>query len=189
MIAELLLVYWPQKFRDHANSGHGRVPMARSLPPLPRIALYAQCAGVPVAGVVVTSSSGTSMARLVTGSQSHSESPAVPKDSTGRSMGSGALYTGIVLVTGRDSGRLDGLELHAGRWAVERAEVHAVRSSFFEDARLFPPGSATLDCALLMRDIPVTWTAVKPAFPALGDHLAPAGDQLRNSTVSWLHPS
>jgi hypothetical protein len=33
-------------------------------------------------------------------------------------------------------------------------------SSFFGDARLFPAGSATLDCALLMRDIPATWTAM-----------------------------
>jgi hypothetical protein len=75
----------------------------------------------------------------------------------------------------RDSGRLDGLELRADRWVVEPAEVHAVRSNFFEDARLFPPGSATLDCTLLLRDIQVTWTAVKSAFPALGDQLAPTG--------------
>jgi hypothetical protein len=92
----------------------------------------------------------------------------------------------------RDSGRLDGLELHADRWVVEPAEVHAACSSFFGDARLFPPGSVTLDCALLMRDIPATWTALQPAFPAsatqkprevalhmspgqLGDDLAPDG--------------
>jgi hypothetical protein len=66
----------------------------------------------------------------------------------------------------RDSGRLDGLELSADRWVVEPAEVHVVSSSFFDDTRLFPPGSATLDCALLMRDIPVTWTAIRSAFPA-----------------------
>jgi len=60
----------------------------------------------------------------------------------------------------RDGDRLDGLELRAGRWVVEPAEVLAVSSSFFDDARRFPPGSATLDCALLMRDIPATWTAL-----------------------------
>lgn len=65
----------------------------------------------------------------------------------------------------RAGGRLDGLELRADHWAVEPAEVRAVRSSFFDNARLFPPGSATLDCALLMRDIPVTWTAIQPPFP------------------------
>lgn len=66
----------------------------------------------------------------------------------------------------RDGGRLDGLELRADRWVVEPAEVLAVRSSFFDDARLIPPGSATIDCVLLMRDIPVTWTAIKPTFAA-----------------------
>ena len=60
----------------------------------------------------------------------------------------------------RDGDRLDGLELRAGRWVVEPAEVLAVSSSFFGDARLFPAGSATLDCALLMRDIPATWIAM-----------------------------
>lgn len=61
---------------------------------------------------------------------------------------------------------LEGVELRAERWIVEPAEVHAVRSSVFDDARLFPPGSATIDCALLMRDIPATWTAFRPTFPA-----------------------
>jgi hypothetical protein len=77
----------------------------------------------------------------------------------------------------RDSGRLDGLELRAGRWAVEPAEVHAVCSSFFDDARLFPPGSATLDCALLMRDIPATWTAIQPTFPSATAPIQPASHQ------------
>jgi hypothetical protein len=68
--------------------------------------------------------------------------------------------------TRRGAGGYDGLDLRADRWAVEPAEVRAASSSFFDDARLFPPGSATLDCALLMRDIPATWTAIQPAFPA-----------------------
>ena len=66
----------------------------------------------------------------------------------------------------RISGMLEGVELRAERWIVEPAEVHAVRSSFFDDVRLFPPGSATIDCALLMRDIPATWTAFRPNFSA-----------------------
>jgi len=66
----------------------------------------------------------------------------------------------------RDSGRLDGLELRADCWVVEPAEVDSVCSSFFDDARLFPPGSAAIDCALLMREIPVTWNAIHPTFPA-----------------------
>jgi Uncharacterized conserved protein (COG2071) len=64
----------------------------------------------------------------------------------------------------RDSGRLDGLEMRADRWVVEPTELGGVCSSFFDDACLFPPGSATIDCALLMRDIPVTWTAIQPTF-------------------------
>jgi Uncharacterized conserved protein (COG2071) len=68
--------------------------------------------------------------------------------------------------TTRDSGRLDGVELRADRWVVEPTEVVSVCSSFFDDPRLFPPGSATIDCAVLMRDIPATWTAIQPTFPA-----------------------
>ena len=65
---------------------------------------------------------------------------------------------------GRDSGMLDGMELRTRHWVVEPAEVQTVCSTFFDDARLFPPGSAIFDCGLLMRDIPVTWTAIQPAF-------------------------
>jgi hypothetical protein len=66
----------------------------------------------------------------------------------------------------RDEGRLDCLKLRADRWLVEPVEVRAVFSSFFDDTRLFPQGSATIDCALLMRDIPATWTSCPPPFPA-----------------------
>jgi hypothetical protein len=72
----------------------------------------------------------------------------------------------------RDGGRLDGLELKADRWVVEPAEVISVCSSFFDDARLFPPGSAAIDCALLMREIPVTWNVIQPTFPARSTTLA-----------------
>lgn len=60
----------------------------------------------------------------------------------------------------RDGGRLDHVELRADRWRVEPVEVHAVRSSFFDDPHRFPPGSAVLDCALLMRDVPAAWHAL-----------------------------
>ena len=62
----------------------------------------------------------------------------------------------------RDARRLDGVELRTDRWRVEPVEVRAVRSSFFDDPRMFPPGTAILDCALLMRDIPATWIALEP---------------------------
>ncbi|WP_435975567.1 DUF2071 domain-containing protein [Streptomyces sp. Qhu_M48] len=56
------------------------------------------------------------------------------------------------------SGRhLDGMELHTDAWHVEAGLVRSAASSFFDDPDRFPPGSATLDCALVMRDVPVGW--------------------------------
>lgn len=56
------------------------------------------------------------------------------------------------------SGRhLDGMELHTDAWHVEAGRVRSASSSFFEDPDRFPPGSATLDCALIMRDVPASW--------------------------------
>jgi hypothetical protein len=56
----------------------------------------------------------------------------------------------------------DGMELRTDAWKVEPVRVRAARSSYFEDPSYFPPGSATLDCALLMRDVPVRWHALDP---------------------------
>jgi hypothetical protein len=61
--------------------------------------------------------------------------------------------------------RLDGLELRTNAWQVDPVRVTEVRSTFFDSADHFPPGTATLDCALLMRDIPVTWHAHQPLRP------------------------
>lgn len=63
---------------------------------------------------------------------------------------------------GRRAGRLEGLELHTDDWHVQPVEVENVRSSFFDDPERFPPGSATLDHALLMRDLRATWTPLPP---------------------------
>jgi len=57
------------------------------------------------------------------------------------------------------AGEYDGLELHSEEWRVEPLEVERVESSFFSDAKVFPPGVLTFDCALLMRDIPHEWRA------------------------------
>lgn len=56
-------------------------------------------------------------------------------------------------------GAYDGLELRSSTWQVEPLAVTRVESSFFEDRQLFPAGSATLDCALLMRRIAHEWRA------------------------------
>jgi hypothetical protein len=57
---------------------------------------------------------------------------------------------------------LDGLELGTDAWRVDPVEIGAVRSTFFDDQDRFPPGSAVLDCALLMREVPVTWRRLPP---------------------------
>jgi Uncharacterized conserved protein (COG2071) len=56
-----------------------------------------------------------------------------------------------------DAGRLDGLSLKTKTWTVEPLEVDHVFSSYFMDEKRFPKGSATFDCALLMRDIEHEW--------------------------------
>jgi hypothetical protein len=51
----------------------------------------------------------------------------------------------------RDPRRFQGLELRCHRWQVEPLAVSAVKSSYFDDQTVFPPGSIEFDCALLMR--------------------------------------
>ena len=57
----------------------------------------------------------------------------------------------------RDPDRFDGLELRSRYWQVVPFTVEHVETSFFGNAALFPPGSATFDCALLMRGIAHEW--------------------------------
>lgn len=60
----------------------------------------------------------------------------------------------------RDPSRFDGLELRCKRWAVRPLAVESVQSSFFDDTAKFPPGAASFDCALLMRDIAHEWRSL-----------------------------
>lgn len=53
--------------------------------------------------------------------------------------------------------RFDGLGLKTSGWKVEATTVDHAASSFFDDAVLFAEGTAELDCALLMRRVPVRW--------------------------------
>lgn len=57
----------------------------------------------------------------------------------------------------RTPGDVETLELQTTAWRVEPVRVTAARSSYFEDESVFPAGSAVLDHALLMRNVPVTW--------------------------------
>ena len=61
--------------------------------------------------------------------------------------------------TRHEKNSFDGLELHCPQWELTPLEVEHVESSFFEDERLFPPGSAQFDSAFLMRNVPHEWHA------------------------------
>ena len=71
------------------------------------------------------------------------------------------------------SGRhLDGMELRTDAWRVEAGRVRSAASSFFDDPDRFPSGSATLDCALVMRDVPVSWWPLPAMASERGTQLA-----------------
>jgi uncharacterized protein YqjF (DUF2071 family) len=55
-------------------------------------------------------------------------------------------------------GRLDEVRLRAATWAVRPVTIAQMRSSVFDDAVRFPPGTCTLDSALLMSNIAARWT-------------------------------
>ena len=63
---------------------------------------------------------------------------------------------------GNDPEKLDGLELRSFGWKVEPLEVERIESSFFDDPRRFPAGSARFDSALLMRGIDHEWHEREP---------------------------
>jgi hypothetical protein len=50
-----------------------------------------------------------------------------------------------------------GMELRCLNWKVEPLAIESVQSSYFEDESIFPRGSITFDCALLMRGIEHEW--------------------------------
>ena len=52
----------------------------------------------------------------------------------------------------------DGVELGTSGWGVQSLVVEEARSTFFDDARHFPAGTATLDSAFVMSRIDTTWT-------------------------------
>ena len=62
----------------------------------------------------------------------------------------------------KDVGKLDSLELRCSNCKVEPLQVTRAESNFFDDPQRFPPGSAELDGALLMRAIRHEWYAGEP---------------------------
>lgn len=57
--------------------------------------------------------------------------------------------------------RLDGVVLKTQSWSVSPLAVERVVSTYFADETLFPTGSVTFDCALIMRNIAHEWQAQK----------------------------
>jgi hypothetical protein len=55
----------------------------------------------------------------------------------------------------------DGLELRTFGWSVTPLAIDHVHSSYFDCPVTFPPGSATLDCALLMQNVKHEWYSRK----------------------------
>jgi hypothetical protein len=53
--------------------------------------------------------------------------------------------------------RYQGLELRCRSWHTTPLAIKSVRSSWFDDRTVFPPGSIELDCGLLMRGIEHEW--------------------------------
>lgn len=60
--------------------------------------------------------------------------------------------------------KLDGIVLRTHTWRVEPLQVDAVTSSYFADESLFPRGSATFDCALIMRNIEHEWESAEEMY-------------------------
>jgi hypothetical protein len=53
----------------------------------------------------------------------------------------------------------DGLELDCPVWQMAPLAVDHLKSSYFQNSDLFPPGAVEFDSALLMRNLPHTWHA------------------------------
>lgn len=64
-----------------------------------------------------------------------------------------------------DGHRLDGIELRTDSWHMEACRLHTARSSYFDDPDRFPPGAATLDSALIMRNVPADWQPLPATTP------------------------
>ncbi len=64
----------------------------------------------------------------------------------------------------RDGHKLDGIVLRTKSWRVEPLQVDAVASSYFAEESRFPRGSATFDCALIMRNIEHDWESAAEMY-------------------------
>jgi hypothetical protein len=56
----------------------------------------------------------------------------------------------------------DAVRLESQTWDVRALTVEEMTSSLFDNRDIFPPGSAILDFALLMENVPISWTTQSP---------------------------
>jgi uncharacterized protein DUF2071 len=61
--------------------------------------------------------------------------------------------------------RFDGVELETKEWRIEALHLDEASSTFFDDSDRFPPGTASVDSAFLMRDVETIWRP-RPTFAA-----------------------
>jgi hypothetical protein len=72
---------------------------------------------------------------------------------------------GAVGYSATASGRqLDGVVLKTHSWSVTPLAIERVSSTYFADEAVFPAGSVTFDCALIMRNIAHEWLAGAPMY-------------------------
>jgi uncharacterized protein DUF2071 len=62
----------------------------------------------------------------------------------------------------REPEELEGTQLTASSWRVDPCVVDRVASSYYDDRSVFPAGSIELDSALVMRKVPIRWSAPVP---------------------------
>jgi len=62
----------------------------------------------------------------------------------------------------REPTKHDGLQLATSRWHLDPCQIESTTSSYFDDLTVFPAGSIQSDSALVMRQVPVRWTALAP---------------------------
>ena len=58
----------------------------------------------------------------------------------------------------KDREYLDTVQLKSDRWTSTPIQIDYMASSYFDDLEVFPSGTCILDSALLMKDLPATWT-------------------------------
>lgn len=63
--------------------------------------------------------------------------------------------------------KFEGLRIKTYHWSLEPLDVNYVHSSFFENHKIFPPGSVRFDNALLMTNIEHEWNTEKDKYPEL----------------------